>query len=212
MQHKLISTPSLQILPGLSLQFAADALGLMFACLASLLWIITTVYSIGYMRGLREHAQTRYYASFAITIGSVMGIALSSNLFSMFVFYEILAIAAWPLVVHTETREALAAGRKYLFYTQAGGVAIVAGMMILLAMGNTLDFVAGGNPGIAAIAPDFARLAFLLLLAGFAVKAALVPVHGWLPSAMIAPTPVSGLLHAVAVVNAGVFGLFRVML
>ena len=137
-----ISTPSLQILPGLSLQFAADALGLLFACLASLLWIITTVYSIGYMRGLREHAQTRYYASFAITIGSVMGIALSSNLFSMFVFYEILAIAAWPLVVHTETREALAAGRKYLFYTQAGGVAIVAGMMILLAMGNTLDFVA----------------------------------------------------------------------
>ncbi|MGD0534862.1 MAG: Na(+)/H(+) antiporter subunit D [Methanoregula sp.] len=207
-----IFTPSLQILPGLSLQFAADALGLMFACLASLLWIITTVYSIGYMRGLREHAQTRYYASFAITIGSVMGIALSSNLFSMFVFYEILAIAAWPLVVHTETREALAAGRKYLFYTQAGGVAIVAGMMILLAMGNTLDFVAGGNPGIAAIAPDFARLAFFLLLAGFAVKAALVPVHGWLPSAMIAPTPVSGLLHAVAVVNAGVFGLFRVML
>ncbi len=206
------STQSLFILPGLSLQFTADALGLLFACLASLLWIITTVYNIGYMRGLREHAQTRYYACFAITIGSVMGVALSSNLFSLFVFYEILAIAAYPLVVHIETPEALAAGRKYLFYTQAGGVAIVAGIMALLAMGNTLDFVAGGNPGLAAIAPDFARLAFFLLMAGFAVKAALVPVHGWLISAMIAPTPVSGLLHAVAVVNTGVFGLLRLML
>ncbi len=207
-----VSTPALQILPGLNLQFTADALGLLFASMASLLWIITTVYNIGYMRSLREHAQTRYYSCFALTIGSVMGVALSSNLFSLFVFYEILAIAAYPLVVHIETQEALAAGRKYLFYTQAGGVAIVAGIMALLAMGNTLDFVAGGNPGIAAIAPDFARLAFFLLMAGFAVKAALVPVHGWLPSAMIAPTPVSGLLHAVAVVNTGVFGLLRLML
>ena len=207
-----ISTPSFIILPGLSLQFTADALGLLFAGMASLLWIITTVYNIGYMRGLREHSQTRYYSCFALTMGSVMGVALSSNLFSLFVFYEILAIAAWPLVVHTETREALAAGRKYLIYTQCGGVAIVAGMMILLAMGHTLDFVAGGNPGIATIVPVFGRLAFFLLLAGFAVKAALVPVHGWLPSAMIAPTPVSGLLHAVAVVNTGVFGLFRLML
>ena len=207
-----VSTLPLFILPGLSLQFTADALGLLFACLASFLWIITTVYNIGYMRGLREHAQTRYYACFAICIGSVMGVALSSNVFSLFVFYEILAIAAYPLVVHIETREALAAGRKYLIYTQAGGVSILAGIMALLAMGNTLDFVAGGNPGIAAIAPDFARLAFFLLLAGFAVKAALVPVHGWLPSAMIAPTPVSGLLHAVAVVNTGVFGILRLML
>jgi formate hydrogenlyase subunit 3/multisubunit Na+/H+ antiporter MnhD subunit len=207
-----VSTPALQILPGLHLQFTADALGLLFASMASLLWIITTVYNIGYMRSLREHAQTRYYSCFALTIGSVMGVALSSNLFSLFVFYEILAIAAYPLVVHIETEEALAAGKKYLFYTQAGGVAIVAGIMALLAMGNTLDFVAGGNPAIAAISPDFARLAFFLLMAGFAVKAALVPVHGWLPSAMIAPTPVSGLLHAVAVVNTGVFGLLRLML
>ena len=207
-----VSTQALFILPGLSLQFTADAFGLLFACLASLLWIITTVYSIGYMRGLREHAQTRYYACFALCIGSVMGIALSTNLFSLFVFYDILAIAAYPLVVHTETPEALAAGRKYLIYTQSGGVAILAGIMALLAMGNTIDFVAGGNPGIAAMAPDFARLAFFLLMAGFAVKAALIPVHGWLPSAMVAPTPVSGLLHAVAVVNAGVFGLLRVML
>lgn len=206
-----VSTLPFLVLPGLTLQFAADAFGLLFASVASLLWIVTTVYNIGYMRGLKEHAQTRYYTCFAITIGAVMGIALSLNLFSLFVFYEILAIAAYPLVVHAETKESLAAGRKYLIYTQSGGVAILAGMMILLAMGNTLDFVAGGNPGIATIAPDFARIAFLLLLAGFGVKAALVPLHGWLPSAMIAPTPVSGLLHAVAVVNAGVFGLLRLM-
>ncbi len=207
-----VSTPPLAVLPALSIQFTADALGLLFAALASLLWIITTVYSIGYMRGLKEHAQARYYSCFAITIGAVMGVALSSNLFSLFVFYEILAIAAYPLVVHTETAEALAAGRKYLVYTQGGGVAILAGMMALLATGNTLDFVPGGNPAVAAIPPDFAVLAFLLLMAGFGVKAALVPLHGWLPSAMVAPTPVSGLLHAVAVVNTGVFGLFRLML
>ncbi|MDD1683547.1 MAG: hypothetical protein LUO98_06910, partial [Methanoregula sp.] len=107
-----ITTPALQILPGLDIRFTADALGLLFATLASLLWIITSVYNIGYMRGLNEHSQTRYYAAFAITIGAVMGVALSSNMFSLFVFYEILAIAAYPLVVHKETAEALAAGRK----------------------------------------------------------------------------------------------------
>lgn len=206
-----VSTPALAVLPGLSLQLTADALGILFASLASGLWIITTIYNIGYMRGRGEHAQTRYYACFAITIGSVMGVALSANLFSLFVFYEILAIAAYPLVAHAETAEALAAGRKYLIYTQAGGVSILAGMMTLLGMGCPLDFVAGGNPGIAILSPGFARLAFLLLMAGFGIKASLVPVHGWLPSAMIAPTPVSGLLHAVAVVNTGVFGLFRLL-
>jgi multicomponent Na+:H+ antiporter subunit D len=163
------------------------------------------------MRGLHEHSQTRYYAAFALTIGAVMGVALSSNMFSLFVFYEILAIAAYPLVVHKETAEALAAGRKYLIYTQCGGISILAGIMALIGMGNTLDFIPGGNPGIALIGPEFARMAFILLFAGLGVKAALVPLHGWLPSAMVAPTPVSGLLHAVAVVNTGVFGILRLM-
>jgi multicomponent Na+:H+ antiporter subunit D len=207
-----VSTPPLVVLPMLSIQFTADAFGLLFAGIASFLWIITTVYSVGYMRGLKLRAQTRYYATFAICIGAVMGVALSSNVFSLFVFYEILAIAAYPLVVHNETPEALAAGRKYLIYTQSGGVAVLAGMMSIVAMGNTLDFIPGGNPALAAISPDFARLGFLLLFAGFGVKAAIVPVHGWLPSAMVAPTPVSGLLHAVAVVNTGVFGVLRLML
>jgi formate hydrogenlyase subunit 3/multisubunit Na+/H+ antiporter MnhD subunit len=207
-----VSTPALGILPGLRLQLTADGLGLFFATLASFLWILTTVYSIGYMRGLREHSQTRYYTSFALVIGATMGVALSSNLFSLFVFYEILTVATYPLVVHKETEEAFAAGRKYLFYTLSGGVAILAGMMLLYGTGNALDFVAGGNTGVASIAPEFAKLAFLLLIAGFGVKASIVPLHGWLPSAMIAPTPVSGLLHAVAVVKAGVFGILRIML
>ena len=206
-----VATAALQILPGLDIRFTADALGLLFATLASFLWIITSVYNIGYMRGLKEHSQTRYYAAFALTMGAVMGVALSSNMFSLFVFYEILAIAAYPLVVHKETTEALAAGRKYLIYTQCGGISILAGIMALIGMGNTLDFIPGGNPGIAAIGPEFARLAFILLFAGLGVKAALVPLHGWLPSAMVAPTPVSGLLHAVAVVNTGVFGILRLM-
>ena len=141
-----MSSPILHVLPGLTIHLFADALGLLFACLASGLWIITTIYNIGYMRGRRERSQTRYYAFFAITIGAVMGVALSTNLFSLFIFYEILAIAAYPLVVHTETQEAMAAGTKYLIYTQGGGVAILAGMMLLLGMGSSLDFIAG-EPG-----------------------------------------------------------------
>jgi formate hydrogenlyase subunit 3/multisubunit Na+/H+ antiporter MnhD subunit len=207
------STPAVVMFLGLSLQLTADGLGLLFAVLASFLWILTTVYSIGYMRGLKEHAQTRYYACFALVIGATMGVALSSNLFSLFLFYEILTIATYPLVVHKESEEAFAAGRKYLIYTLSGGVAILAGMMLLQGLGGSasLAFIGGGNVAVGAIAPDLARLGFVLLFAGFGVKAAIMPLHGWLPSAMIAPTPVSGLLHAVAVVKAGVFGILRVI-
>src|SRR5512137_1276839 len=126
-----VATPKVGMFLGLSLQLTGDGLGLLFAVLASFLWILTTVYSIGYMRGLKEHAQTRYYACFAIVIGATMGVALSSNLFSLFVFYEILTIATYPLVAHKESEEAFAAGRKYLVYTLSGGVAILAGMMLL---------------------------------------------------------------------------------
>ncbi|MFA5896907.1 MAG: proton-conducting transporter membrane subunit, partial [Thermoplasmata archaeon] len=199
---------------GLTLQLTADGLGLLFAGLASFLWILTTVYSVGYMRGLREHAQTRYYAAFALVIGATMGVALSANLFSLFLFYEILTVATYPLVVHRETEEAFKAGRKYLVYTLSGGVAILAGLALLYGIGgvDAIAFVGGGNAGIPTLPTDLARVAFLLLMGGFGVKASIVPLHGWLPSAMIAPTPVSGLLHAVAVVKAGVFGLLRVLL
>ncbi len=199
---------------GLTLQLTADGLGLLFASLASFLWILTTVYSVGYMRGLKEHAQTRYYASFALVIGATMGVALSANLFSLFLFYEILTVATYPLVVHKETEEAFKAGRKYLVYTLSGGVAILAGLALLYGIGgvDAIAFVGGGNTGIPTVPADLARAAFLLVMGGFGVKASIVPLHGWLPSAMIAPTPVSGLLHAVAVVKAGVFGLLRLLL
>ena len=207
-------TPAVDLLPGLSLQLNGDGLGLLFAVLASFLWILTTVYSIGYMRGLKEHAQTRYYACFALVLGATMGVALSSNLFSLFLFYEILTVATYPLVIHKESEEAFAAGRKYLVYTLSGGVAVLAGMMLLQGIGGTgaLAFIGNGNPALQALSPDLARVAFVLLFAGFGVKAAIMPLHGWLPTAMIAPTPVSGLLHAVAVVKAGVFGELRLML
>ncbi len=210
----LTATPPVEMFLGLSLGLTADGLGILFSVLASFLWILTTVYSVGYMRGLKEHAQTRYYACFALVIGATMGVALSSNLFSLFLFYEILTVATYPLVVHKESEEAFAAGRKYLVYTLSGGVAILAGMMLLQGLGGSgaLAFIGNGNPALQAISPDLARLAFVLLFAGFGVKAAIMPLHGWLPTAMIAPTPVSGLLHAVAVVKAGVFGELRLLL
>jgi len=200
--------------PELQLTLWADGLGLLFASLASFLWIITTVYSTGYMRGLKEHAQTRYFTCFSLVIGATMGVSLAQNLLTLFIFYEILTITTYPLVVHKETEEAFQAGRKYLVYTLGGGAAILVGTLALLAAGGgtAITFVPGGNQTVGSISVEFARIAFVLLFIGFGVKAALVPEHGWLPSAMVAPTPVSGLLHAVAVVKAGVFGLLRIML
>src|SRR5208282_2116075 len=155
-----------------------------------------------------------YFACFAVVIGATMGVSLSQNLLTLFIFYEILTVATYPLVVHKETEEAFKAGRKYLVYTLSGGAAIFVGTLALLAAGGNaaITFVPGGNQTIGSISLELARIAFVLLFVGFGVKAALVPEHGWLPSAMVAPTPVSGLLHAVAVVNAGVFGLLRAML
>jgi len=200
--------------PELQLVLWGDGLGLFFASLASFLWIVTTFYSTGYMRGLKEHAQTRYFACFALVIGATMGVSLAANLLTLFVFYEILTISTYPLVVHNQTDEAFKAGRKYLVYTLGGGACVLVGMLALLGAGGAgaITFVPGGNQTIPSISLEFARIAFILLFVGFGVKAALVPEHGWLPSAMIAPTPVSGLLHAVAVVKAGVFGLLRLML
>ena len=200
--------------PELQLVLWADGLGLMFASLASFLWIITTVYSMGYMRGLKEHSQTRYFACFALVIGATMGVSVAANLLTLFIFYEILTISTYPLVVHNQTEEAFRAGRKYLVYTLGGGAAVLVGMLALLGAGGAaaITFMPGGNQTVGSIPLEFARVAFVLLFVGFGVKAALVPEHGWLPSAMIAPTPVSGLLHAVAVVKAGVFGLLRVLL
>ncbi|SDG00707.1 multicomponent Na+:H+ antiporter subunit D [Halorubrum xinjiangense] len=191
----------------------ADALGMLFAFLASGLWIITSFYSIGYMRGLDEPNQTRYFAAFAVSLAATMGIAFAGNLVTIFVFYELLSIATYPLVAHDETAEARSAGRKYLAYTMfGGGVLVLAGTVLVYLLAGSVDFTAGGIAELANADPGLAMLAFFLLAVGFGVKAGIMPLHQWLPEAMVAPTPVSGLLHAVAVVKSGAFGVSRVVL
>ena len=201
-------------LPG-GIEFAlrADALGMLFAFLASGLWIVTSFYSIGYMRGNDEVNQTRYFAAFAVSLSATMGIAFAGNLVTIFVFYEILSIATYPLVAHDETDEARAAGRKYLAYTMfGGGVLVLAGTALVYLIAGDVSFTAGGIEELANADPGLAMLAFFLLAIGFGVKAGIMPLHQWLPEAMVAPTPVSGLLHAVAVVKSGAFGVSRVVL
>ena len=209
------------IVPGVDFVLRADPLGVLFASLASLLWIVTSFYSIGYMRGLDEDNQTRYFASFAVSVAAAVGIAFAGNLLTIFVFYEVLSVATYPLVAHDETEEARAAGRKYLAYTFfGGGVLVLAGTALVYwltglagpAGSATVDFTPGGIAALANADPTAATLAFIVLAVGFGVKAGLMPLHQWLPEAMVAPTPVSGLLHAVAVVKSGVFGVARVVL
>ena len=200
-------------LPGVEFALRADALGMLFAFLASGLWIVTSFYSIGYMRGNDETNQTRYFAAFAVSLSATMGIAFAGNLVTIFVFYEILSIATYPLVAHDETPEARSAGRKYLAYTMfGGGVLVLAGTALVYLIAGTVDFTAGGIQELANADPGLAMLAFFLLAIGFGVKAGIMPLHQWLPEAMVAPTPVSGLLHAVAVVKSGAFGVSRVVL
>ncbi|MBI2918869.1 MAG: monovalent cation/H+ antiporter subunit D family protein [Chloroflexi bacterium] len=199
-----------EISPGISLALRADPLGMLFALSASFLWVLTSFYSIGYMRGLGEHKQTRYFASFAVCMSATIGIAFAANLLTLFLFYEVLTIATYPLVVHKETPEAMAAGRKYLAYLLTGGVVLLLAVAWTVAVAGSGEFVPGGF--LRGAADHGALLAvFLLFFLGFGVKGAVMPLHSWLPSAMVAPTPVSALLHAVAVVKAGVFGIARVV-
>jgi len=200
----------LPLSPGISLQLRVDPFGLYFGLLASGLWIATSFYSIGYMRGLNEHAQTRYYFCFAVALSSTIGVAFAANLLTLFLFYELLTISTYPLVAHKETPEALAAGRKYLTYLLTSAVFILFSIAYTYQLAGSLDFVAGGflkGQG----SPETLRLLFVAFILGFGTKAALMPIHEWLPTAMIAPTPVSALLHAVAVVKAGVFSCLRVI-
>ncbi|SNZ02627.1 multisubunit sodium/proton antiporter, MrpD subunit [Natronoarchaeum philippinense] len=198
--------------PAIEFALEADALGVIFALLASLLWIFTSFYAVGYMRGLDEHAQTRFFAAFAASLAAAVGIAFAANLVTIFVFYELLSVATYPLVAHDEDGEARAAGRKYLTYTFfGGGVLVLAGTALVFVLAGTTEFGATAQ-ALATADPVLAKAAFALLAAGFGVKAGLMPLHSWLPDAMVAPTPVSGLLHAVAVVKSGVFGIARLVL
>ena len=197
---------------GIEFALQADPLGMIFATLASLLWIFTAFYAAGYMRGLNEHSQTRFFAAFAASLSAAVGVAFAKNLLTIFVFYELLSVATYPLVAHNEDPEARAAGRKYLAYTFfGGGVLVLGGTAIVFVLAGTTTFGETGQ-ALANADPALAKAAFALLATGFGVKAGLMPLHSWLPDAMVAPTPVSGLLHAVAVVKSGVFGIARLVL
>ncbi|MEF8824376.1 MAG: monovalent cation/H+ antiporter subunit D family protein [Desulfohalobiaceae bacterium] len=196
--------------PGADIALRVDGLGLAFALVASFLWIVTTVYSIGYMRGLAEHSQTRFYCFFAVALSSTIGAAFSANLLTLYLFYEILSLSTYPLVTHHQDREALVSGRKYLGYILGTSVGLVLPAMILTYnIAGTLEFAQSGVFG-AGISQPMATVLLLVFLFGFA-KAAIFPLHGWLPAAMVAPTPVSALLHAVAVVKVGAFSIVRVV-
>jgi multicomponent Na+:H+ antiporter subunit D len=206
-----LETTLVELLPNVPLALRADAFGLVFALLASSLWLLTSIFSVGYMRGLGEHAQTRYYSCFALSLSATIGVAFAANLLTLYLFYELLTLATYPLVIHKETEEAFDAARKYLAYTFGTAVAILAASAGIYALTGTLDLKPGGILTVDSAHPAILQLLFWLLITGFAVKAAIMPLHGWLPSAMVAPTPVSALLHAVAVVKSGVFGCVRVI-
>ncbi|MDR2946925.1 MAG: monovalent cation/H+ antiporter subunit D family protein, partial [Candidatus Adiutrix sp.] len=213
------------ILPGISVSFCLDGLSIIFALIAPFLWGFATSYNIGYMRSLNEHAQTRYYFCFAVAIFGAVGVAMSANVFTLYLFYEVISVFTYPLVAHHEDEEAFTGARKYMVYLMG-----TSKLFLLPAMGLTyvlvgnLEFSLGEmthgifrnadgsyKTAMAAANPWLIQLTYVLFIAGLA-KAALMPFHNWLPSAMVAPTPVSALLHAVAVVKAGVFSVSRVIL
>ncbi|MBB5014387.1 complex I subunit 5 family protein [Rehaibacterium terrae] len=200
----------LPLLPGLDLVLHADPLTLLFSTLSAVLWLLTTVYAIGYLE--RSPHRARFFGFFSLCVASTMGVAAAGNLFTFFVFYELLTLATWPLVAHRGTPGSLAGARSYLRYTLFGSALFLAGLVWLHVLAGPQDFIARGLLGDVLDGQAGAqRAVFVLLVAGLGVKAALVPLHGWLPNAMVAPAPVSALLHAVAVVKAGAFGIVRVV-
>ncbi len=211
--NRIIYTLS-TIAPGISLNFRVDALSLIFGIVSSFLWIFASFYNIGYMRSLNEHAQTRYYTCFAIAILGAQGVSYSGGLFSLYLFYEIITLFTYPLVAHHQDEEGYAGGKKYLVYLMGTSKGLLLPAVILTyVMTGTLDFADNIRTGVFPAAADhlWITVTYVLFIVGFA-KAAIMPFHNWLPSAMVAPTPVSALLHAVAVVKAGVFCISRVML
>ena len=198
-----------QPMPGLEIAFRLEPLGALFAVMASVLWAVNSLFSIGYMRGKREANQTRFYMCFALAMFGVMGVAMAANLFTLFIFYEALTLATYPLVTHAGDAAARRAGRIYLgTLVGASVVLFLPGIIGVASVAGSTTFTPGGLlPGKTSA---LIENVLLLLLVFGAAKAALIPLHGWLPAAMVAPAPVSALLHAVAVVKAGVFTILKV--
>lgn len=199
-----------EMIPGLSVTLTVEPLGQLFALIASGLWIVNTVYSIGYMRGNAERHQTRFYVCFALAISSAVGIAYAGNVLTLFVFYEVLTLSTYPLVTHAGNVNALRGGRVYLGILMATSIGLLfLGLLWTYNVAGTTDFTPGGILAGKVAGPELAVLTFLYFY-GIG-KAAMMPIHRWLPAAMVAPTPVSALLHAVAVVKAGVFSVVKVV-
>ena len=199
----------LNVAPGLEVAFQVEPLGMLFALIASFLWIINSIYSIGYMRGNREPRQTQFYVAFAVALSATMGIAFSGNLFTLFIFYEVLTLSTYPLVAHHGNAKARTGGSIYLIILLGTSILFfIPAILWTSSLAGTLDFTPGG---ILSGKADSITTGLLLALFAFGIgKAALMPFHKWLPNAMVAPTPVSALLHAVAVVKAGVFTILKV--
>lgn len=198
------------LLPGIDLHLRADPLSLLFIALSVLLWLLTTVYAIGYLEGSPN--RSRFFGFFSLCVTATVGVALAANLLTFIVFYELLTLSTYPLIVHRGTEVARRAGQKYLLYALLGGALLLLGAVWLYTITGTLTFAERGVLAPHAVGREGQlRVIFFLLVLGLGVKAALVPLHGWLPHAMVAPAPVSALLHAVAVVKAGAFGIVRVV-
>ena len=203
-----------KILPGITVTLRADAFSMIFALAASFLWILAAFYSMGYMRGLNEHAQTRFNACFALSLFGAMGVAFSDNLFTLYLFYEIVSICTYPLVAHHQDQEGYDGARKYIVYlTSTAKAFLLPAMALIYVLTGTLDFATNISTGIfpPGVNATIVTILYIFCILGFA-KNGVMPFHHWLPGAMVAPTPVSALLHAVAVVKVGVFSTTRVML
>ncbi|MEK7851017.1 MAG: proton-conducting transporter membrane subunit, partial [Deltaproteobacteria bacterium] len=199
------------VLPGIDFNLRVDALGMVFATISSFLWIFASIYSVGYMRKLEEHAQTRFFACFAISLAAAVGGAFSANLFTLVVFYEVLSFITYPLVYHKETPESWEGAKKYIIYlVGTSKTALLIAVVLTYYLIGNLDFVKNGMLADVNASPLLLTFVYVCYLVGFA-KGGIMPLHVWLPSAMVAPTPVSGLLHAVAVVKMGVFCVLRVV-
>jgi multicomponent Na+:H+ antiporter subunit D len=198
------------LLAGVDFVLRSDLLSMLFVTLSALLWLFTTLYAVGYLEGSPH--RSRFFGFFSLCVASTVGIALAGNLITFVFFYEMLTLSTYPLVVHRGTPKALYAGKVYLAYTLGGGTLVLAGTAWLYGLLPSVDFSHGGVASALAAEHHAALIAiFVLLIAGLGVKAGLVPLHTWLPIAMVAPAPVSALLHAVAVVKAGAFGIVRVL-
>ncbi len=198
------------LLPGLDFVLHADAMSMLFATLSAALWLVTTVYAVAYLE--RGSDRARFFGFFSLCVTATMGVAMAGNLLTFFIFYELLTLTTWPLVVHHGTKAAFAGARSYLIHTLGAGAVFLAGLIWLYSLTGPQDFIVGGSiAGLGLEQTVQLKIIFAMLIVGMGVKAALFPLHSWLPKAMVAPAPVSSLLHAVAVVKAGAFGIVRVI-